>query len=154
MNALPAATAEPLATQPRLLKGFDLGLLAGVVAAVVYGLLADPFGLTWGLLAVGFIGGMVIGAAVARGAWNRAEHFPSRRVRSLAAAIGVGTWIAAFLVAYLASQALIPQPSTALLERLSTAGMAEYFFGQMEANSVGQVGGLLALAYLAWRWAR
>jgi hypothetical protein len=137
-----------------MLRAFDHGLVAGVGAAAVFGLLTDPFGLTWGLLAVGFIGGMVIGAAVARGAWAGVKHFPNRRVQTLAAGIGVGSWVAAFFIAYLASQALIPQSSVGLLERLSAAGMAEYFLGQMDANSVGQVGGLLSLAYLAWRWAR
>ena len=137
-----------------MVKGFDHGILAGAAVAAVYGVLTEPFALSFGLLAVGFVGGMIIGASVSRGAWNGEAHWPSRRVRALATAIGVGTWIAALFVAYLISQALIPQSSTTLLERLSASGFAEYFYGQVEGNLVGQIGGLFTLGYIGWRWAR
>ncbi|MEP7158144.1 MAG: hypothetical protein ABI797_01835, partial [Chloroflexota bacterium] len=81
---------QVLADRPNALRGFDLGLVAGLGFAVVYGVSAELIGLTWGLAAVGFIGGIVIGGAVTRGAWSGRRHVTVRRLQLTAAIIGIG----------------------------------------------------------------
>jgi hypothetical protein len=156
------ATREPLdddegqllADRPNALHGFDLGLLAGLGFAVVYGICAAIINLTWGLAAVGFIGGIVIGGAVTRGAWAGRKHITVRRLQLAAALIGIGSWIVGLFVAFVLSQALIPQPSTGLLERLSLAGFSDYFGGMFEFLRLVHAAALAAVAFMAWRGAR
>lgn len=138
----------------RAIHAFDLGILAGLAVAVVYGVLTDPFGLSFGLIAVGFIGGMLIGAAVARGAWNKQPHVADRRLQLLAAVIAGGAWFVGIAVAYFMSQALYQEATTGLLERLSFGGLSEYFAGLYQINALGHAGGLAAMAFMAWRGAR
>lgn len=142
------------ATEPKALHGFDLGLLAGLGFALVYGLAAEPFGLTWGLIAVGFIGGIVIGGAVSRGAWSARPHVTIRRLQLIATLIALGSWMVGLLVAYFMTQALLPAASTPLLERISFAGFAEYFAGLFDFVRVSHAGALAAAAFMAWRGAR
>lgn len=136
------------------MHGFDLGVLATLAAAIVYGVAADPLGLTWGLIAVGFISGMFIGAATARGAWGRRPHPPSRRVQLMASVLAIGSWFVGIAVAYLLSQVFYQAAATDLLERLSVDGLAEYFGGLYEAAGISHAGALAALAFMSWRGAR
>ncbi len=154
MNVQPATEASDYTDQPRGLHGFDLGVLASLAAAVVYGVSADLLGLTWGLIAVGFIGGMFIGAATARGAWGRDAHPPSRRVQLMASVLATGAWFVGVAVAYLLSQLLYQAAGTNLLERLTVDGLAEYFGGLYEAAGISHAGALAAMVFMAWRWAR
>ncbi len=142
------------ATEPRGLRSYGLGLLAGLAVALVYGLCAELLGLQLGLVAVGFVGGMGIGAAVTRGAWQGRPHVTLRRLQIVAALIGLGAWIAGVLIAYLVSQALLPQASTPLLERLSFGRFSDYFVGLDEQIRFIHAAALAALAYMAWRGAR
>ena len=148
------AEADTLAQQPTLVKAFDYGIVAGGGAALAYGLLAEPVRLTWGLIAVGFVGGIVIGAAVERGAWGRRPHVTLRRLKALAGAIALGSWIVGLFIAYFVSQALIPQAATPLLERVSFAGFSEYFAGLFEQIRVIHAASVAAMVFAAWRWAR
>jgi hypothetical protein len=143
-----------LADQPNALRGYDLGLLAGLGFALAYGLSAEVIGLTWGLAAVGFIGGIVIGGAVTRGAWAGRRHITIRRLQLTAALVGVGSWMGGLFFAYVLSQALIPQASTGLLERLSFGGFADYFSGLFEFLRLVHAAALAAVAFMAWRGAR
>ncbi len=123
------STESDFAAQPSWVHAFDLGVLAGAAFALVYGFTAEPVGLTFGLLAVGFIGGMGIGAAVKRGAWSGRGHPPGLRVQALAAAIAIGSWIVGVFAAYFFSQLFFPNATSPLLERLSIAGFSDYFVG-------------------------
>ena len=148
------ADGQLLADKPNSLHGYDLGLLAGLGFALVYGLSAEVIGLTWGLAAVGFVGGIVIGGAITRGAWVGRKHVTRRRLQLIAALIGIGSWILGLGFAYVLSQALIPQASTGLLERLSFAGFSDYFGGLFEFLRVVHAAALAAVAFMAWRGAR
>jgi len=154
VNDQPDIEASDFSERPHLVHAFDLGLLASLSVAVVYGVLADPLGLSWGLIAVGFIGGMFIGAATGRGAWRGRSHPPSRRVQLMAGAFAIGTWFVAISVAYLLGQVFYQQADTALLERVSVDGLAEYFGGLYQAAGISHAAALAALAFMAWRGAR
>ncbi len=154
MKEHPPRDFSDFAEQPRALHGLDLGLLAGLALAAIYGFLADPIGLSWGLIAVGFIGGIVIGGAVSRGAWANRPHPRRRGLQLMAALIAIGTWIVGLFVAYLMSQALFPQATTSLLERISLGGFSDYFSGLFDTLRLAHAGGVAAMAFMAWRGAR
>jgi hypothetical protein len=143
-----------LSTEPRRVSAYGLGLAAGLAVAVVYGLFAELLGLSWGLLAVGLFGGMGIGGAVSRGAWQGRAHVNVRRLQVIAGLIAVGAWMLGVVLAFVLSQALLPQTSTSLLERLSPARFTEYFLGLDESIRVVHAASLAAMALMAWRGAR
>lgn len=145
---------EPLASQPRGLRGYDLGLLAGLGFAVVYGFASEPIRLSFGLVAVGFVGGIIIGSAVTKGAWAGRPHITLRRLQLTAALIAVGAWIVGVFIAYVVSQALIPQSSSGLLERISFGGFSDYFAGLFDSVRLAHAAAVSAAAFAAWRWAR
>jgi hypothetical protein len=140
--------------RPRAVRGFDYGLLAGLAFAFVYGFMAEPIGLTWGLVAIAFVGGMVVGASVKRGAWSKRPHNPSIRIQLLAALIALGAWIVGLFLAYFFSQAFFPEATTPLLDRVSIAGFSDYFVGLFEQIRLIHAASLAAVAFMAWRWAR
>jgi hypothetical protein len=150
----PDTEASDFTEQAHVLHGFDFGVLASLAVAAVYGVLADPIGLTWGLIAVGFIGGMFIGAATARGAWGRRPHPPSRRVQLMASLLAIAGWFVGIAIAYLLGQLLYEQAGTGLLERVSVDGLAEYFGGLYQAAGISHAAALAATAFMAWRGAR
>jgi hypothetical protein len=146
----PPLTIEP----PRTAYGVILGVLAGLAVAVAYGLAAELLGLTFSLPVVGLVGGWVIGTAVAYGTWADREHLPIRFVRGSAAVVGVGAWLVGLIVAYVVSQALIPQATTPLLDRLSLAGFLDYLLGTFDFVRLLHLVALALLAFVAWRSAR
>jgi hypothetical protein len=127
------------------------GLAAAAAVAIVYGILADPFGLSWGLIIVGIVGGAIIGAAVARGAFDGRFHLVVPAVRWLAAIVAVVAWLMAALVAYVASQLFYQAATTPLIERISVAGFFDYLSGSLFGPSIF---GLAAMAFMAWRGAK
>jgi len=127
------------------------GLAAAVHVALVYGVLADPFGLSWGLIIVGLVGGFLIGAAVVRGAFNGRFHLIVPRVRWLAAVVAVVCWIGAALVAYVSSQVFYQGAATPLMDRLSVSGLIDYLNSTVFSPSIL---GLAAMAFMAWRGAK
>jgi hypothetical protein len=136
---------------PNQARAAAFGLVAAEAVALVYGVLADPFNLTWGLIAVGAVGGWIIGWAVANGAWSGLFHLIVPRVRWLAVVLAVLAWIEAALVGYVGSQLFYQGPATPLAERLSVAGFFEYLNSAVFSPSIV---GLAAMAFLAWRAAR
>jgi hypothetical protein len=127
------------------------GLAASIPVALVYGVLADPFGLSWGLVIVGIVGGFIIGAAVVQGAFNGRFHLIIPRLRWLAAIIGVICWVAAAVVAYVSSQVFYQGAATPLMERLSIGGLVDYLGSTVFSPSIL---GLAAMAFMAWRGAK
>lgn len=154
MKQHPPSDFSDFTEQPRTLRGLDLGLLAGIAVAAVYGFAADPVGLSWGLVAVGFIGGIVIGAAVSRGAWANRPHPRRRGLQLTAGLIAIGAWIVGLFVAYVMSQAFYPQATTNLVERISLGGFSDYFSGLFDALRFVHAAGVAAMAFMAWRGAR
>lgn len=124
--------------------------MAGPIA-LAYGLLADPVGLSWGLIIVGLLAGALTGAAVARGAWNGRFHLIVPNVRWLAVLVAVLTWVAAAVVAYAAGQVFYQAATVPLGDRLSISGFFEYLNGVAFSPSLL---GLAAMAFTAWRGAR
>jgi hypothetical protein len=127
------------------------GLAAAVPIALAYGVLADPFGLSWGLIVVGLIGGFVIGASVVQGAFNGRFHLIVPRVRWLAAIVALVCWIGAALVAYVSSQVFYQGAATPFVDRLSVSGLLDYLNGSVFSPSIL---GLAAMAFMAWRGAK
>jgi hypothetical protein len=110
-------------------RGVALGLVAAISVAVVYGILSEPFGVSFGLPVVGFVGGWLIGNAIAYGTWLGEPHESIRSLRWTAVGMTIIAWVGALVIAYVISQALIPQASTALASRLSLNGFVDYFTG-------------------------
>ena len=136
---------------PSIARAAVFGLLAAQGVALVYGVLAEVFDLSLGLVIVGLVGGWVIGWAVVNGAWSGRFHLIVPRVRWLATLIAVVCWIEAAIVGYVSSQLLYQAASTPLLERLSLPGLLEYLSGSVFSASIL---GLAAMALVAWRSAR
>jgi hypothetical protein len=146
----PSLTTDP----PRTFYGFAFGAAAGLAFVVVYGLSAELLGLTFGLPVVGLLGGWLIGTAVAYGAWGERPHPPLRTLRVGAVVIAVLAWLGGLKVAYVVSQALIPQATTGLLDRLSLGGLMDYLFGTFDFVRLFHVVAVALLAVMAWRAAR
>ena len=106
---------------PNIVKGTLFGLLAGALVALVYGVLAEIFDLSLGLVVVGLVGGFLIGAAVVRGAFNGQFHLVVPLIRWLAALIAVVSWLVAVLVGYFFGQLLFEGAVTPLFDRLSVS---------------------------------
>jgi len=138
---------------PRFARGLALGALAAVVIGVVYGLSAELFGLTFGLPVVALIGGWIIGTTVAYGAWGESVHEPLRALRRGAVVLAVVAWLLGLVVAYVVSQAFIPQATTSLAERLSMGGFLDYILGLDLVRFIHLLS-LAFVAFMAWRAAR
>jgi hypothetical protein len=126
-------------------------IAAAVPTALVYGILADPFGLSWGLIVVGLVGGWLIGSAIAYGAWEGQEHSTIPALRWTAAVIALGAWLAASVVAYVGSQFFYQAATTPLMDRISVSGFIDYFQGTLLSPTLLA---LAAMAFMAWRGAR
>jgi hypothetical protein len=149
-----SADEEPLADKPNMLHAFDLALLAGIGFAIVYGVASEPIRLSFGLIAVALIGGVVIGGAVSRGAWAGKKHVTLRRLQVLATLIALGSWVVGLFVAYVMSQLLFPQATTPLLERISFSGFNDYFVGLFDSVRFAHAASVAAAVFMAWRGAR
>ncbi len=145
---------EQLVDKPNLLHAFDLGLLAGIGFAIVYGIASEPIRLSFGLVAVGLIGGVLVGGAVSRGAWAGKPHVTVRRLQLMAALIAVGGWAIGLFVAYVLTQLLFPQATTPLLERISFTGFNDYFVELFDGVRFAHAASVAAAAFMAWRGAR
>jgi hypothetical protein len=120
---------------------------------VVYATSADLLGLTFGLPIVALLGGWIIGTAVAYGGWGELAHLPYRGLRVGAVSLAVEGWVLALILAYVLSQAFIPQASTALSERLSVGGFFDYLLGLDVVRFIHLLSVAL-VAFMAWRAAR
>jgi hypothetical protein len=134
---------------PRIGRAGLYGLGAGLVVALVYGVVSEPpFDLSWGLIVVGLVGGWIIGSAVAAGAWGGRFHLIVAQVRWLAALLAVIAWLVAMIVGYVASQVFYQAAATPLGDRLSVGGFFDYLNSSVISPSIL---GLAAMAFVAWR---
>lgn len=129
-------------------SAFAWGGLGALGVSLLYGVLTYPIDLRWGLIAIGVLGGWIIGSAARKGAGQTEPHLASARLRPLAALLGVASWLGAIAVAYLFSQALFPDATTPLLERLSVGGLGEFLWGTFDLWHGLAIG---ALALFGWR---
>jgi hypothetical protein len=152
---LPTPDPElPPADHPRATYGYVLGLLAGLAMAVLYAVAAEVFGVTIGLLALGFVGGFLIGDAVTYGAWSGRAHVQVRGLQIGAALIAGVAWVVAVVLAFVLSQVLLPSAATGLLERVSLSGFAEYLGGTFDTTGLFHLCTLFMWSYVSWRKAR
>jgi len=134
-------------------RGVAFGILAAIATAVVYGVFAEVLGFTLGLIVVGFVGGWLIGNGLAYGVWSGGEHETNRALRWTAVALAVVGWVGALVLAFVISQALLPQAATPLSERVTVGGFVDYFFG-LDIVRFIHVISLALMASMAWRGAR
>ncbi|CAN5815222.1 hypothetical protein BH24CHL6_BH24CHL6_03290 [soil metagenome] len=137
----------------RALHAFDLGALAAIGSALLYGFLWGT-GLQFGLVAVAIMLGWLIGAAVRYAAWKGLPHHPTRRLQLLGATLGVATWFGAALVAHLVSRALLPESDLSYAERLADLPFWAFMDQQYEAGGIFHAIALAALVIMGWRTAR
>lgn len=129
------------------------GVLATVGVLFAYGLLTEPLELTLGLFVVAVVGGWLIGHAVSYGAWGNAEHEPYRPLQWVALVLVAIAWVGGLVVAFVISQALVPDSSVALADKLTPAAFFDWLLGQ-EFVPIVHVISLALMAFMAWRGAR
>jgi hypothetical protein len=152
VNDQPIEPIDP-SDSPRFAYALGVGWLAAAVFAVVYAASAELIGLTFGLPVVALLGGWIIGSAVAYGGWGELAHVPYRGLRVGAVSLAVEGWVLGLILAYVLSQAFIPQASTALSDRLSVAGFFDYLLGLDVVRFIHLLS-LALVAFMAWRAAR
>jgi len=134
-------------------RGITFGIVAALGTALVYGVLSEPFEFSLGLLVIGFVGGWLIGNGIAYGVWSAKEHETIRVLRWIAVALAAIAWVGALVIAFVISQALLPQAVTPLSERVTLSGFVDYFLG-LDIVRFIHVISLALLASMAWRGAR
>lgn len=140
--------------RPTFPQALIWGVPTAALIALVYGVGSEIFGLSWGLLVVGLLGGIAIGAAVNRGAWSGREHAVDRSVSSTAGLLGVAAGALGIFVAFVISQVLYQDASTPLTDRVSFDAFLAYVGGQFEINRFIHAVAIAIMAVVAWRRAR
>ena len=134
-------------------RGITYGIVAAIGIALVYSVFAEVLGFTLGLLVIGFVGGWLIGNGIAYGVWSGREHATIRALRWTAIALAAVAWVGALAIAFVISQALLPQAATPLSVRVTVGGFVDYFFG-LDIVRFIHVISVALMASMAWRGAR
>ena len=134
-------------------RALAFGIAAVVVVLLAYGLLSEPLEITLGLLVIGVVGGWLIGHAISYGAWQSRDHEPYRPLQWAALAFVAVAWVGALVLAFVISQALVPDSSVPLSDKLTVSGFFDYLFG-LDFIPVVHVIALALMAFMAWRGAR
>ena len=119
-----SAASIPPMSGPNLRRGLAYGIAMGLPFAAAWAVASAVLDLGAGLLVVAAIAGWLLGTAVALGA----EPGTMRRRRattSLAVGLGLATWLAAVIGAYLLGLAILPGSTLPFLERLANAPFLE-----------------------------
>ncbi|MDQ3553579.1 MAG: hypothetical protein M3395_04110 [Chloroflexota bacterium] len=127
------------------------GLVVALIVALALGVLRAIFDIGPGLLVVAAVGGWLLGAALAWGAWGSAAHLPQPGVQRLAAVLGAVAWLAGSAIDYLLSLALLPASSRTFAERLSDQPFPAWLAPQLSLFDAAEIA---ILAIVAWRSAR
>ena len=133
--------------RPDLLRATLLGGLVGLGAAALSALFWAVLSITAGLLAIAILGGWLIGVAVRTGAWSGRPHRPSRAPLGLAALLGVLTWAATLMLAWLVSMAILPGSTRSFAERLAAVPFLDWVSPQLESLDYLR---LVLLAVIPW----
>jgi len=134
-------------------RAIVLGIAASAVVLLAYAVLSEPLEITLGLLVVGVVGGWLIGHAISYGAWSNRDHEPYRPLQWFALVLVVVAWVGALVLAFVISQALVPNSSVPLSDKLTVSGFFDYLFG-LDFVPIVHVLALALMAFMAWRGAR
>lgn len=134
-------------------RALALGIAAAAAVLLAYGVLSEPLEITLGLFVIGVVGGWLIGHSVSYGAWRNRDHDPYRPLQWAALALAAGAWVGALILAFVISQALVPNSSVPLSDKLTVSGFFDYLLGQ-EFVPVVHVIAFALMAFMAWRGAR
>jgi len=127
------------------------GAVASAVVALVMGMLSAIFDVELGSLAVAAVGGWAIGIAVVWGAVGFGDGRRPASLGMLAATLGALTWLAASLVDYLVSLAILPGSTRPFGERIAAQPFIDYLGQQLSVVDALQIA---LLVIVAWRSAR
>lgn len=125
------AAPQPVVERPAMRRALALGAAAGLGTALVTGLLHALLSVTAGAIAISVLGGWLIGLGVRTGAWSGRPHRPSRAPLALAASLGLGTWIAGLVLAWLLSMLILPGSSRPFLDRLAATPFLDWLGPQL-----------------------
>jgi len=134
-------------------RAIAFGIVAAGIVLLAYAVLSEPLEITLGLLVVGVVGGWLIGHAISYGAWNNRDHEPYRPLQWFALALVVVAWVGGLVLAFVISQALVPNSSIPLADKLTVSGFFDYLLG-LDFVPVVHVVALALMAFMAWRGAR
>jgi len=122
---------EPFRERPDLWRALALGLVAGVGIAILTAVFHAVLSITSGLIAISLLGGWLIGLGVRTGSWAGRPHPPSRAPLALAAGLGLLTWVAGFVLAWLLSMAILPGSSRSFPDRLAATPFLDWVGPQL-----------------------
>ncbi len=148
---VPSPSSSPGTRPTDLLRAALAGLVVAFMVALVLGALRAIFDIGPGLLVVAAVGGWLLGAALAWGAWGSAAHLPNAGVQSMAAVLGAVAWLVGSAIDYLISLALLPASSRTFAERLSDQPFPAWLAPQLSLVDAAQIA---ILVIVAWRSAR
>jgi hypothetical protein len=134
-------------------RAIALGIAATATVLLGYALLSEPLEITFGLLVAGIVGGWLIGHALSYGAWNNRDHEPYRPLQWTALILCAVAWVGALVLAFVITQALVPDSSVPLGDKLTTSNFFDYLFG-LDFVPVVHVLAFALMAFMAWRGAR
>lgn len=126
-----SAAPQPVVERPALGRALALGAAAGLGTALLTALFHAVLSITAGLIAISVLGGWLIGVAVRTGAWSGRPHRPSRAPLALAASLGLGTWIAGLVLAWLLSMLILPGSTRPFLDRLTAIPFLDWLGPQL-----------------------
>ena len=127
------------------------GVVVGLVVAAAAALLRSILDLTTGLLALAVLGGWGVGAAVRWGAWAGMAHRPSAAPEVLGLVLGALTWLAAMVLAWVVSMAILPGSERSLPDRLLGTPFLDWLGPQLGLAELLALG---LAAVLGWFGAR
>ncbi len=144
-------SATSLRERPDLVRALALGVAVGLLMALAAALLRSVLDLTAGLVAVAIAGGWLVGAAVRRGAWAGLPHRPSAAPETMGLILGVFTWVAALVLAWVVAMAILPGSERTLTERLAGTPFLDWLTPQL---GLADVLGLVLAGLFGWIGAR
>jgi hypothetical protein len=132
-------------------RALALGVAVGLIVAIAAALLRSVLDLTAGLVAVAVAGGWLVGAAVRRGAWAGLPHRGSGAPEWMGLALGVITWVAALVLAWVVAMAILPGSERTLVERLTGTPFLDWLAPQL---GFADMLGLVLAGSFGWIGAR
>jgi hypothetical protein len=117
--------------RPAMGRALAWGLAAAAGTAILLGIVHAVLSNAFGQLAVPILGGWLVGWAVRCGAWRGRLHRPSSAPVALAAGLGVATWAAGLLCAWLLSQAILPGSTRSFPDRLAATPFLDWLAPQL-----------------------
>jgi len=133
--------------RPAMGRALAFGAAAGLGTALVIALFHALLSVTAGFIAISVLGGWLMGVGVRSGAWSGRPHRPARAPLALAAALGLATWIAGLVLAWLLSMLILPGSTRPFLDRLVAVPFLDWLGPQLGPLDLLR---LVLLAGVAW----